>query len=552
MARISEYPPITTLDDDQLLIVDKASTGTKIITAKNAANEFGKKWSGKASFDDAINNSTAMTDYEDSVNTELENLKTLYNSMFPKVEASGATVEIQNAAESFPIHAEVAIEPVQEGSGTPSTSNYRRIVTPDTIDITRNSEKVLEIDLSKILLNKNLLTTPFSDADTVTTNGITFTVHRTDGKIDYINVNGTCTATALYRIGKWGDLKFDMKKYAGMKLMLGKCISFLDESKCYFEVMYRKVAEGPAYTLTRASTKDAEFTVPAEEDLADWSIFMAVTQGTFMNNYGVRPMLYFAGSEYKYDATYVPPVTGDVGNFANNIYAKTAGGKLTVYEDGRAKLIIDRRIVSYSGTGDSWYKLRDNVVATPALFDIVYPNSQPNPPTICSHFRLCTEGGWAYMTAGTFLCADKTVGFYFNTVDALKSYFQAQKAAGTPVQVVFALPEPIEIDLGYAMTEQILTTFGKNTIASNAGDIAITYHADPVEYYINDRLDKSKAMIAGVETEMKASQNYSTGDMLIVGDDLYKATKAITIDESIVEGTNVAKTTVAEQILALK
>lgn len=155
------------------------------------------------------------------------------------------------------------------------------------------------------------------------------------------------------------------------------------------------------------------------------------------------------------------------------------------------------------------------------------------------------------MTAGTFLCADKVVGFYFNTVDALKSYFQAQYAAGTPVQVVFALPEPIEIDLGYAMTEQILTTFGKNTIASNAGDIAITYHADPVEYYINDRLDKSKAMIAGVETEMKASQNYSTGDMLIVGDDLYKATKAITVDESIVEGTNVAKTTVAEQILAL-
>lgn len=552
MARISEYPPITTLDDDQLLIVDKASTGTKIITAKNAANEFGKKWSGKASFDDAINNSTAMTDYEDSVNTELESLKSLYNSMFPKVDANGATVEIQNAAESFPIHAEVAIEPVQEGSGTPSTSNYRRIVTPDTIDITKNSEKVLEIDLSKILLNKNLLPSTFSSGDSRTANGLTFTVHKTDGKIDYINVNGTCTATTLFYFSNWGDHKFDMKKYAGMKLMLGKCVSFLDESKCYFEVMYRKVVDESAITLTRASTKDAEFTVPAEEDLADWSIFMAVMPGAVMNNYGVRPMVYFAGAETKYDSTYVPPITGDYINYANSPYAKTGGGKLTVYEDGRAKLIIDRRIISYSGDSDSWYKLRDNVVAVSVPFDIAYPNSQPNPPTICSHFRLCTEGGWGYMTAGTFLCADKVVGFYFNTVDALKSYFQAQYAAGTPVQVVFALPEPIEIDLGYAMTEQILTTFGKNTIASNAGDIAITYHADPVEYYINGRFNKSKAMIAGVETEMKASQNYSTGDLLIVGDDLYKATKAITIDESIVEGTNVAKTTVAEQILALK
>lgn len=551
MARISEYPPITTLDDDQLLIVDKASTGTKIITAKNAAKEFGKKWSGKASFDDAINNSTAMTDYEDSVNTELENLKSLYNSMFPKVEVSGATAEIQNAADQLPAKIEVTLEPVQAGSGVPSTSNYRPITTAPAVTITNNGNEVLDIDFSKIRTTKNLLTYPYSRSDTYTANGVTFTVHKdSNNKVDYINVNGTATATTIFHFNAWGgDTRFPMKKYAGMKLTLNQCVSFLSEDTCYFEVMYRKEAGGDAYTLARASREPAEFTVPPEDELAEWAIYMAVMPGAKMNNYGVRPAIFYAGID---DYSYEPPESGDDFWYLNNQYKRFGGGKLTLYEDGRAKLIIDRRIISYSGGGDSWYKLLDNVVAVSVPFDIVNPNIQPNPPTTCSHFRLCIEGGWASMTAGTFLCADKTVGFYFNTVDALKSYFQAQHTAGTPVQVVFALPEPIEIDLGYAMTEQILTTFGKNTIASNAGDIAITYHADPVEYYINGRFDKSKAMIAGVETEMKASQNYSTGDLLIVGDDLYKATKAITIDESIVEGTNVAKTTVAEQILALK
>ena len=550
MARISEYPPITTLDDDQLLIVDKASTGTKTITAKNAANEFGKKWSGKASFDDAINNSTAMSDYEDSVNTELENLKSLYNSMFPKVEASGATAEIQNAAEQLPTKIEVTLEPVQSGSGVPSTNNYRPITTAPAVTITNNGNEVLDIDFTKIRTTKNLLTYPYSRGDTYTANGITFTVHKdSNNKVDYINVNGTATATTIFHFNAWGgDTRFPMKKYAGMRLTLNQCISFLGEDTCYFEVMYRKEAGGDAYTLTRASREPAEFTVPPEEDLAEWAVYMVVMSGAFMNNYGVRPAIFYAGiDDYSYD----PPESGDVFWYLNNEYKRFGGGKLILYEDGRAKLYVDRFATNYTGLGTTWYKLRDNVVAVATQYDVVYPNEHPEPPTICSHFRLCTEGGWGYMTEGTFLCADNTVGFYFATVDALRSYFQAQNTAGTPVVVVHAIPEPYVIDLGYAMTEQIKTVFGKNLIASSFGDISVTYHADPVEYYINGRFDKSKAMIAGVETEMKASRNYSTGDLLIVGDDLYKATKAITIDESIVEGTNVAKTTVAEQILAL-
>ncbi len=41
------------------------------------------------------------------------------------------------------------------------------------------------------------------------------------------------------------------------------------------------------------------------------------------------------------------------------------------------------------------------------------------------------------------------------------------------------------------------------------------------------------------------------GDLLIVGDTLYKATAAIASGETIAAGTNVAATTVAEQLLLL-
>ena len=50
---------------------------------------------------------------------------------------------------------------------------------------------------------------------------------------------------------------------------------------------------------------------------------------------------------------------------------------------------------------------------------------------------------------------------------------------------------------------------------------------------------------------MMATKTYSVGDMLIVGDDLYKVTSAITPNETIAVGSNVIKTTVAEQLIAL-
>ena len=59
-------------------------------------------------------------------------------------------------------------------------------------------------------------------------------------------------------------------------------------------------------------------------------------------------------------------------------------------------------------------------------------------------------------------------------------------------------------------------------------------------------------MIAGREATATATKNYSVGDLLIVGNVLYRATAAIATGETITEGTNVTADTVADELAALE
>ena len=82
------------------------------------------------------------------------------------------------------------------------------------------------------------------------------------------------------------------------------------------------------------------------------------------------------------------------------------------------------------------------------------------------------------------------------------------------------------------------------------GDFAVSYKMG-VQEYIDQQTKATRSLIAGIETDMTASKAYSTGDMLIVGDTLYKATTAIASGATLTPGTNVNATTVAEQLILL-
>lgn len=117
----------------------------------------------------------------------------------------------------------------------------------------------------------------------------------------------------------------------------------------------------------------------------------------------------------------------------------------------------------------------------------------------------------------------------------------------TPIQVCYRIATPQEITLS---PTEITTLLGINQVFADCGDLSIAYPAD-TKMYIDNRINSTRKLIAGIETGFVASKAYAVGDMLIIGDDLYKVASSISSGATITVGTNVTKTTVAEQLIAL-
>lgn len=146
----------------------------------------------------------------------------------------------------------------------------------------------------------------------------------------------------------------------------------------------------------------------------------------------------------------------------------------------------------------------------------------------------------------------------FSSVDDFKAYLRDQYEAGTPVQTLYLVHERTVT----VPCEQIMTaTSGTNYVfianmatkgsLQNPKEIAELRYYKDLEEYIAEKIDEPKSMIAGVEPTGKASKNYTVGNLLIVGNTLYKVTANIARNATIEEGVNVVETTVAEQLILL-
>ena len=66
---------------------------------------------------------------------------------------------------------------------------------------------------------------------------------------------------------------------------------------------------------------------------------------------------------------------------------------------------------------------------------------------------------------------------------------------------------------------------------------------------INSEIESIQSIITdNIEEQMVATKNYSTGDYLIANNNFYKTISSIANGEDIIIGTNVTKTTIAEQL----
>ena len=116
------------------------------------------------------------------------------------------------------------------------------------------------------------------------------------------------------------------------------------------------------------------------------------------------------------------------------------------------------------------------------------------------------------------------------------------------------------VDIGGAATSydlsdapEITTFLGENNIWANRGDVTVIYGAylETVKSYADQVGDSILSAIAPLEMDYTASRAYSAGEFLFVGTKFYKVTAAIASGDTITPDTNVTRTTVAEQLMAL-
>lgn len=137
------------------------------------------------------------------------------------------------------------------------------------------------------------------------------------------------------------------------------------------------------------------------------------------------------------------------------------------------------------------------------------------------------------------------------TVEALQARLQAWNTKDTPLVIVYKLENPVVYHITPA---QIFTLFGCNVIRADCGAVDLKYRADS-KLYIDRKIAESTSAIKRIITtttdSMVAPKNITSGEIIIVNDDLFKATANIANGAALTVGSNVSKLTLAEWVAAL-
>lgn len=117
-------------------------------------------------------------------------------------------------------------------------------------------------------------------------------------------------------------------------------------------------------------------------------------------------------------------------------------------------------------------------------------------------------------------------------------------AAMSGVKIVYYLATPITYNL---TPVEIKTLLGQNNVWADAGNVSVSYRADPNMYY-NNKFAALAAMLAYTEQDMTATRAYAVNDFVTVNGTLYIVTAAIANGATITPGTNATATTIGEQL----
>lgn len=442
---------------------------------------------------------------------------------FPTESATGTIATLTDGADSIPVKSlTLNLEPHQSGTGDPSPDNIRPISGYTAVKVTR--------------AGKNLLKYPYAST-TFTRNGVTCT----DNGDGSVTVDGTATAQT--------DFSFATLSGADIPVPNGACtVSLKAEGG--------DITAGNAYLsfLTGASDSYTNVQVNAESTFETNGVIRAaslrIASGSVINNVTFYPMIRSASFT---DATFEPYTAEEYNTTIPTAAGTVYGGKLTVDQDGTGTLTVDRAIIDL---GSKTYALTSSASRRfyyydgSDVIDAPEANSTAAKNAISSAYKVST-----YLNAYNN-SVDDCIGISSGGRVAIYDvYAKEQKLTTREFKERvsgWTFVYPLATPTTYTLTaEQVTTLLGDNTVWMDAdGTVDVEYRAD-TQMYIDNKLTAQKSIIAGVETTFTATKNYSIGQYLIVGDDLYKVTAAIASGGTITVGTNVVKTTVAEQLIAL-
>lgn len=372
--------------------------------------------------------------------------KNIVDMLCPPLEESGNPVVCYPVA-GYPLGVRAKWEPVQEGSGTPSTENIRPIKGRDSVTVERCGENLVKFPYSTSSANKN---------------GLVITSQQ-DGSI---TVDGTATADTWYTV----EAGIEKRLPINTPMALSGCPAG-GSTKSYFLGLFLGKKWFPD---SGNGNTDIKFTT---REFAS-RVQVTIAKGTVCNNLTFYPKIEVGTTITPYSKyqgstnTLTLPETV----YGGEVDARTGEGTITK----RCFNLDDAtnwEATSYAENNDeSGYG---------------FMASYPHPHTagdgrecLCSH--LTYNWGLTSGYKGTGILVHNNGQVYVrvkidgvNSVETWIAYLAAQKAAGTPVQACYKLRSPDDIRATGGAALSALA--GVNTVLTDADSATVTGRADPIK-----------------------------------------------------------------------
>lgn len=391
--------------------------------------------------------------------------------------------------------------------------------------------------------------------------------------INVSNAKNVVPMTVTYTVGKRIDVNDGSEKNSPAYMVPEEYIP-IESGKKYYCSCFQEGSATTGFTIIQYDENMAFMPSKTETIVADGKANSGKLSGSFTSDQNAKYIRYNVGK------TKTDVVISEEEDFVATTKTieirddlNAYGGELSYLGSKQWLLKVTHVGLTFNGTEDQWQY--GGTVANGTLF-FYYPfsaltgdfrprNTDDLNTYRCSHFKNGNvtstnqnKGCYIYYSngvqSGRINIRDDIIQDYDegNNLVEFKNFLESQYRANHPVTCYWELLVPRL----YIISEDGLDLHtGSNILRVSDGVIEeFEYHADldPEDYLYDRFLSRLGSAIAPIEKGTVASKAYAKDDYLIFNDCLCKVSKAIAVGATLAIGTNLTKTTIAEELKALR